>query len=227
MSNYILYSLMQFIDAIAAIFLLGDEVVYAIIDQTLFPTYPHYLRSKEVQGLLDTKTICFLLPTHPHFAVIALKFITLQPNDQLHIILLCMLLLICYIDLKYLCIPDIFHVIFLLLFLCFQQYQIIPLSDRLIGACIISIPLLVINITTHAIGLGDVKLMASIGLLLGYRHTVLAFYLASFCGGLYSFFFVLTNKIKKGHIVPFAPPLCIGIYLSYLLGDSLLHWLLQ
>lgn len=227
MLTRLFYFVLFYIDAIADIALLADQVIYTFLDQIFHSTPAHRLHLKQTQALLAARTVSFLLPYLPHFPLLAIQLITLHPSFLLHTSLLFVLCLICYIDLRYLCIPDIFHLIFLLLFLYVQSYQTIAFGERFIGACVISIPLLVLYLATHAIGLGDVKLMASAGFLLGYPQIALAFYLASFFGGFYASFFILTNKANRHSIVPFAPPLCAGIYLSYLFGDSLLHWLLQ
>lgn len=218
-------SILYFLDAIADLALLADQVTYALMDQIFHPSRDHRLRLQQIQALLDTKAICILLPYHPHLPLLTAQLLALHPTFLVHMSLLFILCLICYIDLQHLCIPDIFHLLFLLLFLYLQPYQAITLGDRFIGACVISIPLLAFHLATQAIGLGDVKLMASAGFLLGYPQIALAFYLASFCGGFYAFFIILTSKAKECKIVPFAPPLCLGIYLSYIVGDAFLRWL--
>ncbi len=94
----------------------------------------------------------------------------------------------------------------------------------LIGAAAVSIPFLIIVIVSkeRAMGLGDVYLMASAGLLLGWKHVLLATTLGCALG---SIIHLIRMKVsKKSNELAFGPYLCLGIYLTILFGEPLLRW---
>ena len=95
---------------------------------------------------------------------------------------------------------------------------------HLIGAFAISIPFLLIVIVSkeRAMGLGDVYLMAGAGLLLGWKHILLATVLGCALG---SVIHLIRMKVsKKGNELAFGPYLCAGIYLTILFGNPIIEW---
>ncbi len=73
-----------------------------------------------------------------------------------------------------------------------------------------------------AIGGGDVKLMAGCGLLLGLENTILAFVMACVIG---SVIHVIRMKFfGKGRVLAMGPYLCVGVFIAYLWGESILKW---
>lgn len=74
----------------------------------------------------------------------------------------------------------------------------------------------------RAIGGGDVKLMAAGGLVLGWKYTILAFFLACLLG---SVIHLLRMKIgKANHVLALGPYLSAGFFLSMLAGETFLNW---
>ncbi len=95
---------------------------------------------------------------------------------------------------------------------------------HLIGAFAISVPFLIIVIVSkeRAMGLGDVYLMAGAGLLLGWKHILLATVLGCTLG---SVIHLIRMRVgKKGNELAFGPYLCLGIYLTILFGNPILNW---
>ncbi len=93
-----------------------------------------------------------------------------------------------------------------------------------IGMFVISVPFLVIVIASkeRAMGLGDVYLMAAAGLLLGWKHIILATVLGCAFG---SVIHIIRMRVsKKGNELAFGPYLCLGIYLTILFGNPILDW---
>lgn len=98
--------------------------------------------------------------------------------------------------------------------------------EYIIGFCCVSGFLLFIYFLTkgRGIGGGDIKLMAVCGLILGYKFIILGFILGCIIG---SVIHLIRMKISnKDHILAFGPYLAMGIVLSLLYGDQLLHWYL-
>lgn len=94
----------------------------------------------------------------------------------------------------------------------------------LIGMVSVSGFLLIIYIVSggRGIGGGDIKLMAAAGLLLGWKHIILALILGCIIG---SIVHLTLMKIKnKGRMLAFGPYLSVGIFIVMLFGNKLINW---
>ena len=99
------------------------------------------------------------------------------------------------------------------------------LFEMLVGFFAASLPLLLISILTQgSIGGGDIKLLASCGLMLGYSNVLLGTFLAIVIGGVYGIFLLTLGRKHKKDALPFVPFLAIGLGLSYLWGTSIISW---
>lgn len=87
--------------------------------------------------------------------------------------------------------------------------------ERLIGVVCVSLFLfLVILIVPEGFGLGDVKLMAAIGVVLGWKGTVFAFFVGLILGGIAGCCLLLIKKKGGKYHFAFGPFLSIGIAIS-------------
>ena len=134
-------------------------------------------------------------------------------------ILTSVLIVISFIDIDTMIIYDRFHFMILALGLIQIQINHTTIESSLIGMVIISIPYLILAITTQSIGGGDVKLTASSGFLLNPKNTVLAFILSTLIGGIYGILLIVFKNAKHQDAIPFGPFLCIGIFTAFLYGD--------
>lgn len=101
------------------------------------------------------------------------------------------------------------------------------LVDHLIGMICVSGLLEVIYLVSggSAIGGGDVKLMLSCGLILGWRLILLAFLLGCIIG---SIVHIVRMKVSKtGHVLAMGPYLSAGIFLAALWGNAWIGWYLS
>ena len=101
-------------------------------------------------------------------------------------------------------------------------------KERLLGMVSVSLPMfLLILMIPGAFGGGDVKLMAGIGLFLGWRRCLVSFMAAVLAGGIYGGFLILTGrKGRKDHFA-FGPFLCAGAGLAAFFGNQILQWYLS
>lgn len=109
---------------------------------------------------------------------------------------------------------------------CVLDFSLDSLFDRVLGFLVIGGILYLLYILSKgaAIGGGDVKLMAAVGLILGWKKVILAFLLGCIIG---SVFHVTRMKISKAeHVLAMGPYLCIGSYLCMLWGDAMIRWYL-
>jgi leader peptidase (prepilin peptidase)/N-methyltransferase len=151
------------------------------------------------------------------------------------------LLVISFIDLEHMIIPDVLSLpffIFSLLFLILSSSflpSLLPLVGKkgivsgLSGVLILLAFFLIIDFFSRAyfkkqgIGLGDIKLGLSLGLFLGYYSL-----LAPLLGYLLMAFFYpfLKNRVKDGYF-PFGPFLSAGAVLTVFFGEELISWYLK
>lgn len=78
--------------------------------------------------------------------------------------------------------------------------------------------LLVYLLSGHAVGMGDVKLVAVIGTCLGFRTTYLAMFAASILSAVYGVVMVLRKKKKLKDEMAFGPFIAIGTLVVLLIG---------
>lgn len=100
-------------------------------------------------------------------------------------------------------------------------------SDYGIGLLSVSVPLLLIYLVTkgRGIGGGDVKLMAAVGLLLGWKLSLLGFLLGCILG---SVIHVCRMRISgEGHVLAMGPYLAMGIAISVMWGEQMIAWYLS
>lgn len=89
------------------------------------------------------------------------------------------------------------------------------LVERGIGIFCVSVPLLIITlIVPGAFGGGDIKMMAAVGILLGWKGTVMAFLIGLLLGGGYGAYVLITKKMGRKEHFAFGPFLAIGIAIS-------------
>ena len=100
--------------------------------------------------------------------------------------------------------------------------------DRVLGFFIISLPMYLLTLLIpDCFGGGDIKLIAVCGLLLGWKLTLLAAFIAILMGGAYAVYLMITKKVKKGAYIAFGPYLSVGIVVSLLYGNVIINWYLS
>lgn len=107
-------------------------------------------------------------------------------------------------------------------FLC-QDIFPMTLTQMLLGAIVVSVPLLIISLVTHekAMGMGDVYLMAAAGLFLGAPEVLVAILIALIVGSICGMILKHTNG---NSVFAFGPYLSIGIFIAALYGRDIVAW---
>ena len=98
--------------------------------------------------------------------------------------------------------------------------------NHVIGFFAISVFIYIIILATKGRGMGggDMKLMAVVGLMIGWKQIILAFLLGCIFGAVIH---VARMKITKAdHVLAFGPYLSLGILITVLFGDGILTWYL-
>ena len=139
------------------------------------------------------------------------------------------LLVVALIDWDTQIIYDRFHIFILIL--AIANIWLVPehgLIDRLIGALIISVPMLLLALAIPgAFGGGDIKLMAVSGAFLGTGSVVCAMFFGLLTGGAYGAFMLKSKKLGKNDVFAFGPFLAFGLALAALYGNQIVTWYLH
>lgn len=129
------------------------------------------------------------------------------------------------IDLRYKIIPDRLNLAGLLLALPLAVWPpghlLYALGGFLAGGGIL---FLIAALSRGGMGGGDVKLAAVLGLLLGFRFTLAALFLAFVLGSAAGLLLVATKRAGFKDAVPFGPFLGAGAVTAALAGEQLISW---
>ena len=71
-------------------------------------------------------------------------------------------------------------------------------------------------------GLGDLKLVAALGLIFGWPDILMVLFLAFIIGALISVIFLLLKKKSMKDMVPFGPFLVMGAVLTFFFGERII-----
>ncbi|OWA36221.1 prepilin peptidase [Saccharibacillus sp. O16] len=82
--------------------------------------------------------------------------------------------------------------------------------------------LLIALVTRGGMGMGDVKLFALCGFVLGLGPTVLAFMLACLCGTVIGVVLIAFKRVQRKQPIPFGPWLALGTLIAYLYGTQII-----
>ncbi|MCD8374334.1 MAG: prepilin peptidase [Oscillospiraceae bacterium] len=161
------------------------------------------------------------------WVVTALMF----PDDVLQTALCCalftLLLVLAVIDWRTFEIPNGLSLGIFILGLVRLAADIGGWRTYVIGMLCVSVPFLLFYIASRgsAIGMGDIKLMAAAGLLLGWPQTLLAVIIGSVGG---SVIHIARMKIcHASHKLALGPYLAAGVWLSAVFGERLIAWYLS
>lgn len=154
-----------------------------------------------------------------------------------YLVLLSLLIIITFIDIDYLIIPDgililgaVFSVIFNLIF------KIITIKESLLGAVVCGggvlalVYLIEFIVKKEVMGGGDIKLFAMIGLFFGIKNSLLIALVSVYIGAIYGIATVIISKIKKekyNSMIPYGPFISIAALVVMLYGDRLISWYLN
>lgn len=135
-------------------------------------------------------------------------------------IITCVLIEIAIVDYKTMEISDLASLMIAVIGIALMIYDesYIP---SLIGMVCVSLPFLVLALL-KTMGFGDVKLMAAVGLLLGYKGALLAAFFGIVIGSVAAAVMKIKNTKGWKSEIAFGPFLCVGTYISMLFGEQLL-----
>ncbi len=140
------------------------------------------------------------------------------------------ILIVCSsIDIKYKIIPNKITysaiIIFLILSIIFNHISFI---SSLLGILIPGGLLFIIAfIYGKGLGMGDVKLVAVIGAVIGWEYTIIGIFIGSLIGSIIGLTLILTAVIDRKTRIAFGPYISIGTIIGILFGQKLLGFYLN
>lgn len=100
-----------------------------------------------------------------------------------------------------------------------------PWYRHLAGAAVAFVTLLTIAAALRgSMGMGDVKLAAFIGLIVGFPDVFVALFSAFILGGLVAGILLAAGRVSRKDPLPFGPFLSLGGMTALLAGDVLIRW---
>lgn len=157
------------------------------------------------------------------YAVVFLRF-----GYTVQTIIMCalasILIVASMIDFDIMEIPNRLNILIVVLAIFSMVTQPLSIKEKIIGFFIVSVPTLLIAVLTKGgIGGGDIKLLASSGLLLGYKSVLVATFIGVMIGGIVGMIKLIKHKQRKQEM-PLGPYLSIGIMIAALYGDFIFSY---
>jgi len=151
-----------------------------------------------------------------------------------YLIITSFLIIIFVYDLKHYIIPDkiiypaiLLALIFNFQFSIFNQFSIF--KNSILSALGASIFFLFIVLISRGkwMGVGDIKLVFLMGLLLSFPNILVALFLAFFIGAIIGVGLIVAGKKNLKSEIPFGPFLVTGTFLALFFGENLINWYLN
>lgn len=158
--------------------------------------------------------------------VLAFYFFGLAWMTPVSWALICVLIVASVIDIRTMEIPDSLSIVLLVVGVACFFIPGLLWWERLLGAVCAALPLLLITLISRgrAMGMGDVQLMAAVGLILGWRLSLFSLLAAVVIGAIVGVILIAAHKKGRKDAIPFVPMLSAGVLLSLFAGDAIISW---
>lgn len=172
------------------------------------------------------------------FVVLYLKY-SLTVEFVAMALLSCILICIAFIDAEYRIIPNGFIITGLIsglaLFLYNLFFTVDMFGDRvwlnpILGFAVgtgflfmVSLVGMLVYKSDDAMGMGDIKLYAVIGLFLGWRMTIVSLMLSVFSAAIGCVFMIILKKNNRKSTIAFGPYIAVGTFITIICGWNLLE----
>lgn len=140
------------------------------------------------------------------------------------LIFISLLMIVFVSDMYYMLIPNKVLLFFLPILIVARIFvPLDPWYDALFGGVVGYVLIAIIILASKGgMGAGDMKLFGVIGLVLGWKLTLLTFFLAAFFGALIGGGLMLLKRVNRGEAIPFGPFIVFGALISYFHGEKLI-----
>ena len=133
------------------------------------------------------------------------------------VILISVLIVISFVDLKHKIIPNFMVIITLVTGILFLMARDISLTSAVLGMLIGGGLLFLLALIPGAMGGGDIKFMFALGAFLGLNKTLWALLLAFIVAAVISIFLLIFRIKERRDVIPFGPFLALGSLISFLI----------
>jgi leader peptidase (prepilin peptidase)/N-methyltransferase len=167
---------------------------------------------------VELLTAFFFLGAYLKFGLTVELFIIL--------LLLSALIVISFIDYKYMIIPNVITYSGILIGLFSAIiFNYISIFSSLLGIVIPALILLVIAlIFKGGMGMGDVKLASMLGAFLGTTYTLAGIFIGSLLGSIIGLSLMGFGIMDRNDRIPFGPFICFGAVIMICFGEFLINW---
>ncbi|EKN64975.1 A24 family peptidase [Schinkia azotoformans] len=194
----------------------------------LIPVFSYVLQKGQCKNCNEK-----ISPIYPFMELLTAILFTISPlmvgwSKELIVALtlVSMLIIIVVSDIKYMLIPDKVLLFFAPLFIIERIF--IPLDpwwSPILGAALgFGLLLLIAIVSRGGMGGGDIKLFAILGLVLGWKLVLLAFFMSTLFGSIFGIIGLLIKKVERGKPMPFGPYIALGTIVTYFWGEVLINW---
>ena len=168
------------------------------------------------------------------FALITFLKYGLSLEALIYFVFIAALLVITFIDIDHQIIPDLISlpgipIFFLASFVLSQINWLDSLIGILVGGGSLFLVAWIYSLITHKEGMGggDIKLLAMIGAVIGWKGVLFTIFVASAVGTLAGILVMLKSRKGMRLKIPFGPFLAIGGIAYIFLGPQLINWYFQ
>lgn len=171
--------------------------------------------------VVELLTGFLLLSLYIHFGI--------NTEFIIYSLLVFVLIAISFIDIKYMIIPNkITYPAFILALIAAVFFDHIDLKSSLIGALVpFTFFFLIALVYGKGLGMGDGKLVAVIGAVLGWDYTMLGIFLASLIGTIVILALLLARVIDRKTRIPFGPFISIGTIITIFYGREIIEFIFK
>jgi leader peptidase (prepilin peptidase) / N-methyltransferase len=143
--------------------------------------------------------------------------------------LISMFIIITVSDIHYMIIPDKILIWFAGIFLLERIFiPLTPWWDSLLGAVTgFTLLLIIALVSKGGMGMGDVKLYALLGFVLGFKLVLLSFFFSTLFGAVIGGLALLFKLVKRKQPIPFGPFIAAGTLTAYYWGSDLIDLYLE
>lgn len=137
--------------------------------------------------------------------------------------LMSLLMIILVSDIHYMIIPDKVLLFFGLPLFIMRLF--IPNEvwwNAIVGGIVgFSLLFFIAIISRGGMGGGDIKLFAVLGIVLGWKGVLLAFFLSTFFGAIFGVIGLAIGKVQRGKPIPFGPFIVLGTIITYFFENDI------
>lgn len=101
-----------------------------------------------------------------------------------------------------------------------------PIFTYILGAAFGAGIIALIILLTHGMGWGDAEILGICGLFLGFKLSVLTFFLSAVLGGIIGVILIATKIKSRKDYIPFGPYIAIAALIAVLYGNNVIEWYL-